>query len=122
MLCELCRCEEAHNLHHLIPRTLHTNKWFKKRYTREEMQQGIDVCKSCHAAVHDLIPDEKELAVPSEDTELRQVEKGEESLVGKWRESAEDLPPGKRQVPAVGDDEKGLPILTELQPLEVTER
>jgi hypothetical protein len=61
MLCELCQREEAHNFHHLIPRTLHTNKWFKKRHTREEMQQGIDVCKSCHTAVHDLIPDEKEL-------------------------------------------------------------
>ena len=61
MLCELCHSEEAYNFHHFIPRTLHTNKWFKRRYTRQEMQQGIDVCKSCHAAIHDLIPDEKQL-------------------------------------------------------------
>lgn len=61
MLCELCQSEESHNFHHFIPRTLHTNKWFKKRYTREEMQQGLDVCKSCHTAIHDLIPDEKKL-------------------------------------------------------------
>ena len=61
MLCELCGTEQASGFHHLIPRTLHTKKWFKKRQTRREMQQGINLCKSCHAAVHDLIPDEKEM-------------------------------------------------------------
>ncbi len=61
MLCQLCECEEAHSFHHFIPRTLHSNKWFKKQFTREEMRQGIEVCKSCHRAIHDLIPDEKEL-------------------------------------------------------------
>ena len=61
MLCQLCNREEAHNFHHLIPRTLHSNKWFKKRYTRDELRQGIDLCKACHRAVHDLVPDEKEL-------------------------------------------------------------
>ena len=61
MLCQLCNREEAHNFHHLIPRTLHSNKWFKKRYTREQMREGIDLCKACHRAVHDLVPDEKEL-------------------------------------------------------------
>jgi hypothetical protein len=61
ILCELCQTEPAHNFHHFIPRTLHSNKWFKKRYTRAEMQVGIDVCKACHSAIHDLIPDEKEL-------------------------------------------------------------
>jgi hypothetical protein len=61
MRCELCQAEDAHNFHHLIPRTLHSNKWFKRRYTREQMQTGLEVCKSCHSAIHHLIPDEKEL-------------------------------------------------------------
>jgi hypothetical protein len=61
MLCALCESEGADSFHHYIPRTLHRNKWFKKRFLREEMRQGIDVCKSCHRAIHDLIPDEKEL-------------------------------------------------------------
>ena len=61
MLCQLCQCEESQNFHHFIPRTLHSNKWFKKRYTRERMRAGIEVCKSCHGAIHDLVPDEKEL-------------------------------------------------------------
>lgn len=61
MLCQLCQSDESHNFHHFIPRTLHSNKWFKRRFTREEMAAGIDVCKQCHEAIHDLIPDEKQL-------------------------------------------------------------
>jgi hypothetical protein len=47
--------------HHLIPRTCHSNKWFKKRYTRQQMLQTIQVCRDCHHAIHDLMPDEKDL-------------------------------------------------------------
>ena len=61
MLCQLCQSDEAHNFHHFIPRTVHSSKWFKKRFPREEMARGIEVCKQCHRAIHDLIPDEKEL-------------------------------------------------------------
>jgi hypothetical protein len=61
MLCQLCRCDEAYNFHHFIPATLRSNKWFKKRYTKEEMRSGIDVCRQCHEAIHRLIPDEKDL-------------------------------------------------------------
>ena len=61
MLCELCRSAESVNFHHLIPRSVHANKWFKKRFTREQMRRGINVCRPCHHAIHDLVPDEKEL-------------------------------------------------------------
>ncbi len=61
-LCELCECDPAESFHHLIPRTLHSNKWFKKRFTRDEMRRrGLWVCGDCQRAIHDLIPDEKEL-------------------------------------------------------------
>jgi len=60
-LCELCQAEVAHSFHHLIPRTNHSNKWFKKRFTREEMRRGLNLCRDCHRAIHDLIPDEKQL-------------------------------------------------------------
>ena len=60
-LCELCKSEVTYNFHHFIPRTLHANKWFRRRYTQQQMQQGIDVCKSCHRAIHDLIPHKKDL-------------------------------------------------------------
>jgi hypothetical protein len=61
--CELCgRVKRGGTTeHHLIPRTCHSNKWFKKRFTRGEMRRTIDVCRSCHHAIHKLIPSEKEL-------------------------------------------------------------
>ena len=61
MLCELCQCEEASSFHHFIPRTLHSNKWFKKRFTREQMAAGIEVCGMCHKAIHRLVSDAKQL-------------------------------------------------------------
>lgn len=61
LVCELCGSGITDSFHHLIPRTVHTNKWFKKRYTREQLSQGIDVCRSCHRAIHNIIPDAKEL-------------------------------------------------------------
>jgi hypothetical protein len=61
--CQLCGrvTRRGTTEHHLIPRTCHSNKWFKKQFAREEMQQTIDVCGDCHHAIHGLIPDEKEL-------------------------------------------------------------
>ncbi len=60
--CDLCQRTRTLTFHHLIPRTVHSNKWFKKRFTRDEMAQGLDLCTDCHTAVHTHIPSEKELA------------------------------------------------------------
>lgn len=59
--CELCGRAAPTSFHHLIPRTLHSNKWFKKRFTREQMNDGLDLCRQCHSAVHQFI-DHKSLA------------------------------------------------------------
>lgn len=61
LTCELCGSDEVHSEHHLIPRHCHRKSWWKRKFTREEMQQTILVCKMCHLSIHDLIPDEKEL-------------------------------------------------------------
>lgn len=56
--CELCGSKHDYlNFHHLIPRTLHTNKWFKREYSREYMaHHGIWICKSyCHKQIHVFI-------------------------------------------------------------------
>lgn len=45
--------------HHLIPRTCHGNKWFRRRFTREDMQRTIPVCRECHSAIHKFIPSHK---------------------------------------------------------------
>lgn len=36
-------------MHHFIPRTVHSNKWFKKNFTRQAMtSSGADLCDDCH--------------------------------------------------------------------------
>lgn len=58
--CELCEREvSSTSRHHLIPRTLHTNKWFKKNFTREQMIETVDLCRPCHKQIHKLIPEKK---------------------------------------------------------------
>ena len=58
--CEMCGRECELTFHHLIPRTCHKTKWFKKNFTRDELQKGINICRDCHDAVHKFIT-EKEL-------------------------------------------------------------
>lgn len=58
-MCEMCEYEYATSFHHLIPRALHSNKWFKKRFTREQMRQGIEVCSGCHQTIHRFIPEKQ---------------------------------------------------------------
>ncbi|QDT10481.1 hypothetical protein [Stieleria marina] len=61
--CTLCgrRPKRGTTEHHLIPRTCHKNKWFKKQFSREQMQQTISVCHDCHQAIHRFVPKEKTL-------------------------------------------------------------
>jgi len=59
--CLLCGRQKSLTFHHFVPRFCHSNKWFKKRLTRDEMQQGIDLCKDCHTFLHKQFT-EKELA------------------------------------------------------------
>ncbi len=59
--CEMCEKEKRLTFHHLIPRTCHSNKWFKKHFEKNDMHtRGINVCRSCHNYVH-LILSSKEL-------------------------------------------------------------
>ena len=58
--CELCGRERRLTFHHLIPVTVHKNKWFKQRFSREEMSRGALLCTDCHSAVHAFVS-EKEL-------------------------------------------------------------
>ncbi|MFZ9011581.1 MAG: hypothetical protein ACO21J_07980 [Anaerohalosphaeraceae bacterium] len=50
--CQLCGRQKRLTFHHFIPRFCHSNKWFKKRLTRDQMQQGLDLCKDCHKFLH----------------------------------------------------------------------
>ncbi len=51
--CALCGRLRNLTFHHLIPRTCHSNKWFKKNFERVDMQsRGIDLCRHCHTFLH----------------------------------------------------------------------
>jgi hypothetical protein len=59
--CALCGRHKRLTFHHLIPRRCHTNKWFKKRFSRTEMRlRGAALCYDCHDHIHTLFT-EKEL-------------------------------------------------------------
>lgn len=61
--CEMCNREQILSEHHLIPRAVHSKKRFIRRFGKEEMKnRKLMACKLCHDGIHDLIPDEKELA------------------------------------------------------------
>jgi len=51
--CKLCGSEHLITFHHLIPKSCHTNKWFKKNFTKQEMtENGVDLCRKCHSFIH----------------------------------------------------------------------
>jgi hypothetical protein len=59
--CELCERENLLTFHHLIPKSQHSNKWFKKNFTREQMNEGVNLCKEdCHKQIHKFF-NEKEM-------------------------------------------------------------
>ncbi len=51
--CAFCGSSQLLTFHHLIPKSCHSNKWFKKRFSREQMLQGgLVVCRPCHNFIH----------------------------------------------------------------------
>ncbi len=68
--CQLCGSSHSLTFHHLIPRTCHKNKWFKKQFSLEEMRtRGLTLCRKCHSFIHKKFS-EKELG-----RELNELEK-----------------------------------------------
>jgi hypothetical protein len=59
--CPLCHRETDLTLHHLIPRKLHRRPFYRRRFSRDELGAGIEICRRCHDGIHDLY-DEKRLA------------------------------------------------------------
>ena len=59
LLCGRDACDISE--HHLIPKTTHTIKRFKKKHTVEAMRTTASFCQPCHRAMHQFYS-EKELA------------------------------------------------------------
>lgn len=59
--CGFCERIRELTFHHYIPKTLHSNKLFRKKYPVDYMKNhGVDLCDDCHRAIHDFFT-EKEL-------------------------------------------------------------
>ncbi|MEO0409250.1 MAG: hypothetical protein AAF289_18055 [Cyanobacteria bacterium P01_A01_bin.135] len=59
--CCLCQRYGPLTFHHLIPKKMHRRPYFKKRFSRDELNQGINICRLCHNGIHDAY-DEMTLA------------------------------------------------------------
>ena len=83
--CELCSREDLKlTFHHLIPCKVHTKKKFLREHGRDEMKaRGLFLCKLCHDGIHDLVPNEKELAEVYNTKELLLAHEGVAKHV-KW--------------------------------------
>ena len=60
--CPCCKRRIFLTLHHLIPKKMHRRPRFKKRYSRQSLNQGIMICRQCHDGSHRLY-DEMSLAL-----------------------------------------------------------
>ncbi len=52
--CVLCQRETALTFHHLIPKKLHKRNRFARKYSREELNEGLMLCRRCHRGLHKL--------------------------------------------------------------------
>lgn len=51
--CKLCNRVKPLSFHHLIPVTVHKNKWFKKNFDKMDMKtRGLMLCSDCHKYIH----------------------------------------------------------------------
>lgn len=60
-VCPLCLRKSGLTFHHLIPRKLHRRDHFKKHYSKQELNKGINICRKCHSGIHNFY-DEMTLA------------------------------------------------------------
>lgn len=51
-ICPLCQRECPLTFHHLIPRKMHRRTHFRKHYSKEQLNQGINICRQCHNGIH----------------------------------------------------------------------
>ena len=42
----------ALEFHHLIPRKVHRRNFFRKNFSKEELNRGVWICRLCHKGIH----------------------------------------------------------------------
>lgn len=51
-VCPFCARETALTFHHLIPKKMHRRTYFKKHFTKQDLNRGVDICRPCHSGIH----------------------------------------------------------------------
>ena len=51
-VCPCCKRYTRLTFHHLIPKKMHRRTYFKKHYTKEQLQAGVNICRQCHSGIH----------------------------------------------------------------------
>ncbi|MEM9218807.1 MAG: hypothetical protein AAGD25_31265 [Cyanobacteria bacterium P01_F01_bin.150] len=60
-ICPFCGRDTALTFHHLIPKKMHRRTYFRKNFSKDELNRGIDICRPCHSGIHNCY-DEMTLA------------------------------------------------------------
>jgi hypothetical protein len=67
--------------HHVIPVACHSNRWFKRRYSRQQMAASLGICRRCHGGLHQLFPDEKQLGLQFNSKERLLAHEGVQKMI-----------------------------------------
>ena len=57
--CPLCGRAVDLTFHHLIPKKVQGRNFFQKTYSKDELKEGIDICRLCHDGLHNLYDEMK---------------------------------------------------------------
>jgi hypothetical protein len=50
--CPCCKRNCLLTFHHLIPKKVHRRVRFRKHYSKEQLNAGINICRQCHSGIH----------------------------------------------------------------------
>lgn len=50
--CQFCERQIELTFHHLIPRKVHRRPFFRKGFSKAQLQEGVWLCRLCHKALH----------------------------------------------------------------------
>lgn len=53
-ICPFCQRNVSLTFHHLIPKKLHRRDYFKKHYSPQQLNEGVNICRKCHTGIHDI--------------------------------------------------------------------
>lgn len=69
--CPLCKRTVPLTFHHLIPKKVHRRTYFKKNYSKAELNQGVLICRLCHSGIHNCYD---EMTLAKEFYTLKQIQ------------------------------------------------